>query len=271
MTAAAVVRAPGFQRLVVAAIVVNAVVLGLETVPGVMAAAGAWLRAADRVLLAFFVVEIGVRLAAEWPRPHRFLRDGWNVFDAVVVAVSLLPQVGAFASVARLARILRVARLVSAVPELRLIVETMLRSMRSLGHVALLLGLLLYVYGVVGHHLFREADPARWGSLARATGTLFQILTLEGWVEVHARSQAAVPLAWLFYASFIVIAVFVLINLFIAVVVSNLEAVKRDLRDVAAGPEPSPSARRQPSSVLRAASEMATTAGCFSRRSTEIA
>lgn len=226
-----------FQALVTAVIGANAVVIGLETAPAVMERAGGWLRAVDRAVLAFFVVELGLRVAAEWPRPLRFLRSGWNVFDAAVVGVSLLPQVGSFATVARLARVLRVTRLVSVVPELRLIVGTMLRSVRSMGHVLLLLGLLLYVYGVVGYHLFGRTDPEHWGSLGAAVGTLFQILTLEGWVEIQARSAATVPFAWLFYASFIVVAVFVVINLFIAVVINNLEATKGELaaEDAAGG------------------------------------
>jgi len=225
------VHHPRFQALVTAVIGANAVVIGLETAPAVMERAGGWLRAVDRAMLVFFVVELRLRVAAEWARPLRFLRSGWNVFDAAVVGVSLLPQVGSFATVARLARVLRVTRLVSVVPELRLIVGTMLRSVRSMGHGVLLLGLLLYVYGVVGYHLFDGTDPEHWGSLGAAVGALFQILTLEGWVEIQARSAAAVPFAWLFYASFVVI------NLFIAVVINNLEATKGELaaEDAAGG------------------------------------
>jgi voltage-gated sodium channel len=223
------VRSRAFHDCVTTLIGVNAVLIGIETVPAVAARAGDWLRAADRALVGLFVVEIALRVAAEWPRPLRFLRNGWNVFDAVIVAASLAPPVGTFAMVAGLARILRMTRLVSAVPELRLIVGTMLRSVRSMAHVLLLLGLLLYVYGVLGYHLFRHVDPEHWGSLAAAIGTLFQILTLEGWVEIQARSRTAVPLAWMFYGSFIVVAVFVVINLFIAVVINNLEAAKGDV------------------------------------------
>lgn len=227
----ALARSPRFHDVVVGLIALNAIVIGLETVPSVRDRAGDWLQAIDRVLVWFFVLELTLRVAAEWPRPQRFFRDGWNVFDAVVIGLSLVPQVGSFAAVARLARILRVARLVSAMPELRLIVDTMLGSLRSMGHIALLLGLLLYVYGVLGYHLFRDVDPDHWGSLGVAIGTLFQILTLEGWVEIQARSQTAVPFAWAFYGSFIVIAVFVVVNLFIAVVINNLETAKRQMAD----------------------------------------
>ncbi len=225
----ALTRSPRFHDVVIGLIALNAIVIGLEAVPSVRDRAGDWLQATDRVLVSLFVLELTLRVAAEWPRPQRFLRDGWNVFDAIVVGASLVPQVGSFATVARLARVLRVTRLVSAVPELRLIVDTMLGSLRSMGHIALLLGLLLYVYGVLGYHLFHHIDPEHWGSLGVAIGTLFQILTLEGWVEIQARSQAAVPFAWAFYGSFIVIAVFVVVNLFIAVVINNLETAKRDM------------------------------------------
>lgn len=256
----AFVESARFHAVVTALILANAVVVGLETDPDVMAVAGGWLWAADRLLVGAFVVELALRIAAAAPRPWRFFADGWNVFDAVVVTASLLPQVGAFATVARLARVLRVSRLVSSTPELRLIVDTMLRSVRSMGHVVLLLGVLMYVYAVLGVQLFRSADPEHWGSLGRAAGTLFQILTLEGWVEIQARSQEAVPLAWLFYGSFIVVAVFVVINLFIAVVINNLEAAKRE-RD----------AESAQAITSRAAADTATTAGWRSRRSTEMA
>ncbi len=206
----------------------NALLMGLETSPSVVSGHGPLLAAAQVLVQALFVLEIGLRLLACWPRPAAFFRDGWNVFDFAVVAVSLLPQTGPLATLARVARLLRVARLASALPELRLIVATMLRSIPSLGHVLMLLALLLYVYGVLGVQLFREADPQHWGSLGRAVLTLFQVLTLEGWVELMAAASLAQPAAWLFFASYIVLAVFVVVNLFIAVVIGNLEAARRE-------------------------------------------
>ncbi|MCI0546527.1 MAG: ion transporter, partial [Candidatus Rokubacteria bacterium] len=173
-----------------------------------------------------FVAEIAVRLLAHWPHLLRFFRDGWNVFDFLVVAASLLPQAGAFAMVARLARLLRVTRLVSVFPELRLIVNTMLESIPSMGHVLMMLSLLLYTYAILGIYLFREEDPERWGSLGAALLTLFQMLTLEGWVEVQGAVLDTYRWAWIYFASFVFLAVFVVVNLFIAVVINNLEAAK---------------------------------------------
>ncbi len=217
-----------FQPSVLALILGNALLMGLETSPALVAAHGAVFVGLHALVQALFVLEISLRLLAFWPRPAAFFRDGWNVFDFTIVAFSLLPQSGPLATLARLARLLRAARLATALPELRLIVSTMLRSIPSLGHVLVLLALLLYVYGVLGVQLFREADPQHWGSLGRAVLTLFQVLTLEGWVELMATASQAYDGAWLFFASYIVLAVFVVVNLFIAVVINNLEAARRE-------------------------------------------
>ena len=221
-----IANSPHFQHVIMVVILVTAAVVGLETSETLATRHGDLFAWVDAVLQAIFVFEIVVRLLATWPRPQAFFRDGWNVFDFVVVVASLLPQAGAFAMVARLARLLRVTRLVSAFPELRLIIGTMLRSIPSMGHVIMLLGLLLYVYGILGFYLFREDDPAHWGTLGAALLTLFQMLTLEGWVEIQETVLPAAPWAWLYFASFVFVAVFVVVNLFIAVVINNLESVK---------------------------------------------
>src|SRR5688572_2595955 len=126
-----------FHHAVLALIVVNAVVMGLETWPALAARWAGLFHSLNTVVQAVFVVEIALRLAAHGSRPHRFFTGGWNVFDFVVVALALLPAAGPCATVARLARILRVGRLVSGMPELRLIIGTMLRSIPSMGHVVM--------------------------------------------------------------------------------------------------------------------------------------
>ena len=219
-----------FQNGALAVIVANAVLIGLETYPALWDRYGGAFNVLNLAVQAIFVVEIAVRLLAFGPRVHRFFLDGWNVFDFTIVALSLLPAAGPLATVARLARLLRALRVVSALPELRLIVATMLRSIPSLANVVVLLGLILYVYAIVGVHLFAGVDPGNWGSLPRAGLTLFEILTLEGWVDLMNTSLAASGLAWIYYVSFVVLAVFVVVNLFIAIVINNLEAAKRDER-----------------------------------------
>ena len=223
-----IVSSRWFQNGALAVIVANAVLIGVETYPALWDRYGGAFNVLNAAVQAIFVVEIAVRLLAFGPRVHRFFLDGWNVFDFTIVALSLLPVAGPFATVARLARLLRALRVVSALPELRLIVATMLRSIPSLANVVVLLGLILYVYAVVGVHLFAQVDPGNWESLPRAGLTLFEILTLEGWVELMNASLAATGWAWIYYVSFVVLAVFVVVNLFIAIVINNLEAAKRD-------------------------------------------
>jgi voltage-gated sodium channel len=219
---------PRFQHFILGVIVVGAIVIGVETSATLTARYGAVIFALEMLIQTIFVAEMAIRVLAYWPRPLAFFASGWNVFDFVVVTASLLPQAGAFAIVARLARLLRVTRVVSVFPELRLIIGTMVRSIPSMGHVIVLLSLLLYVYAVLGFHFFRETDPAHWDSLGAALLTLFQMLTLEGWVEIQAAVLEAHPWAWIYFSSFVFVAVFVVVNLFIAVVINNLESVKHE-------------------------------------------
>jgi len=222
-----------FQDAIIGVIIVNALILGLETSPRIMRSAGGLLLGLNWIIQGIFVFELAVRILACWPRPAAFFRGGWNVFDFVVVAVAFLPASGGFATIGRLLRLLRVTRLVSVFPQLRLIINTMLLSIPSMGHVVLLLSLLLYVYGIAGVYLFREADPAHWGTLGAALLSLFQVVTLEGWTELQRELLPERPWAWVFFASFIVVAVFVVINLFIAVVINNLEKAREQEQRVA--------------------------------------
>jgi voltage-gated sodium channel len=229
-TARRIADHPRFQHFILGVILVAAIIIGVETSATITARYGAAIAALEILIQVIFVVEIAIRILAHWPRPASFFADGWNAFDFSVVAMSLLPQAGSFAMVARLARLLRVTRLVSAFPELRLIIGTMIRSIPSMGHVIVLLSLLLYVYSVIGFHAFRLTDPAHWGSLGAALLTLFQMLTLEGWVEIQGAVLETHPWAWIYFSSFVFVAVFVVVNLFIAVVLNNLESVKHDQR-----------------------------------------
>jgi voltage-gated sodium channel len=146
-----------------------------------------------------------------------------------VIVFSLIPATDDFALVARLIRVLRVLRLISAVPQLRLIVATLVRSIPSMGHVMLLMSIIFYIYGITGFHLFADHDEEHWGTLGASLLTLFQMVTLEGWVEVMDTVMDANPWAWVFFVSFVLIGTFVVLNLFIAVVVNNLEISKTEV------------------------------------------
>ena len=202
-------------------ILVNAVILGLETVPSAMAAAGDLLVAADRVIIACFALEIAAKL---WIYRRRFFTDGWNLFDFAVVAISLVPASNAF-SVLRALRVLRVLRLVSVVPSMRKVVQALLGAIPGMVSIVALLGLIYYVSAVIATKLFGAAFPEWFGTIGESAYSLFQIMTLESWSMGIVRPVMEVyPLAWAFFVPFILITSFAVLNLFIAIIVNAMQA-----------------------------------------------
>ncbi len=207
--------------MLIALILINAVVLGLETSPSIMAAWGPWLVAADRAILAIFVVEIILRLLA-----HRlaYFRDPWNVFDFLVVAIALVPASGPLA-VLRALRVLRVLRLITLVPSMKRVVSGLLSALPGLGSVAAIIGLIFYVAAVIATKLFAADFPEWFGSLGASAFTLFQVMTLESWAMGIVRPVMEVyPAAWIFFLVFILASTFTLLNLFIAVIVNAIQS-----------------------------------------------
>ncbi len=218
----------GFEYFIVALILLNGVILGLETSPGIVVQYGDWLLQGSQIILGIFIVEALLKMTAVAPRLGRYFGDGWNLFDFLVIVFSLIPATGQFAMIARLARLLRVLRLVSTIPELRLIVSTLVRSIPSMGHVLMLMGIIFYIYAVAGYHMFHEHDPVHWDNLGLSLLTLFRVVTLEDWTDVMYTAMELHPLAWMFFVSFVLVGAFVVINLFIAVVINNLDRAKQD-------------------------------------------
>ena len=165
------------------------------------------------------------------------LHDGWNVFDFTIIVLALIPTTGEFAIVSRLIRLLRVVRLISTIRDLRLIVATLVRSIPSVGHVLVLMSIVVYIYAIMGYHLFHQHDPDNWRNLGTALLTLFNILTLEGWTDVMNTAMEAYPWAWVYFVSFVVLGTFVVINMFIAIIINNLDEAKVErLRDLEGPP-----------------------------------
>ena len=203
------VESSRIQRFLIALIVVNAVILGMETSPSLMARWGELLVALDRIILAVFVVEIAIRLVAHGPR---FFRDPWSVFDFAVVAIALVPASGPFA-VLRALRVLRVLRLLTMVPSMRRVVAGLLSAIPGLGSVFAILMLIFYVASVIATQLFAEKFPDWFGSIGASAYTLFQIMTLESWSMGIARPvMEAFPYAWIFFVLFILIATFTMLE-----------------------------------------------------------
>ena len=222
-----------FEYLIIGIILLNAALLGLGTSPAIERDYGSWLHLGNNVILGIFVLEALLKLTARWPRPQRYFTDGWNVFDFTVIVLALIPATGEFAIVTRLFRLLRVVRLISTIRDLRLIVAALVRSIPSVGHVLILMSIVVYIYAIMGYHLFHSHDPDNWRNLGTALLTLFNILTLEGWTEVMDSAMEAYPWAWVYFVSFVVLGTFVVINMFIAIIINNLDEAKIErLRDL---------------------------------------
>ncbi len=213
------VESPRLQRLIIALVIVNAITLGLETVPQVMARWGAALRLLDAALLSAFVVELALKL---WSQGLRFFRNGWNVFDFVVIGIALVPASGPL-SVFRALRVLRVLRLVSAIPKMRFVIESLLRSLPGLGSIGMLLVIVFYVFAVVATKLFGAHFPQWFGTLWGSAFSLFQIMTLEGWADIAREVMQVHPAAWVFFLGFILVATFTVLNFFIALIVKAMD------------------------------------------------
>lgn len=219
-TLANFLRSPRWEAFIIAVILVNAVVLGLETDPAIEAAAGPLLRGIDRIILAIFVAEIGLRLFAFG---SRFFRDPWGIFDLSIVAIALLPATGPL-QVLRALRVLRVLRLISVVPSLRRVVGGLVAALPGMVSIIVLLVLVLYVFAVMATKLYGAAFPEWFGSLGASTYTLFQVMTLEGWSDGIVRPVMEVhPWAWLFFILFILCSSFAVLNLFVGVIVSAMQ------------------------------------------------
>ena len=216
-----IVLDPRTERAVIVLIVVNAIILGLETSDSVMALYGPILLAIDRIILAVFVVEIVARIVVF---RQAFFRDPWNVFDFLVVGIALVPATGPF-SVLRALRVLRVLRLITRVPSLRRVVGGLLTALPGMGAVGALLSLLFYVFSVMATKLFGQQFPDWFGTIGASAYSLFQIMTLESWSMGIVRPvMDAFPYAWAFFVPFIVVTTFAVLNLFIGIVVNAMQA-----------------------------------------------
>jgi voltage-gated sodium channel len=217
-----------FERSITALIVANAITLGVETSPSVVARFGESLYAFDRLVLVVFVVELMLRV---FVYRGRFFADPWRVFDFVVVGIAIVPAGGAFA-VLRALRVLRVLRLVSLVPSMRRVIGALLKALPGMASIVGLLGLVLYVFAVMATKLFGAVAPEFFGTLGASLFTLFQIMTVEGWPDVARSVMAQSPYAWIFFVVYLLIATFMVLNLFIAVVVNAMQSqVTEDLKD----------------------------------------
>lgn len=247
------VEAPAFNRVVLGLIVAAAVIVGLETSRPIMAAYGPLIYALDWLVVGLFALEAILKMASHGRRFDRYFHDPWNVFDFTIVVLCLLPVGGHSAAVLRLARVFRALRLISAVPKLQILVISLLKSLPSMVHVGVLLGILFYVYAVLGVFLWRDNDPVHFRDLSTALLTLFRVVTLEDWSDVmyiqmngsagHGftaaemsviagydtyQSVARPVLGAGYFVSFVLFGTMIMLNLFIGVIINSMNEAQAE-------------------------------------------
>jgi len=236
-----IVHARNFEYLLVVLIIGSAVLLGLSTSDKLADQYLIWMGLFWILTILVLVLEVLLKMVALLPRINRYFRDGWNTFDFLTISFlvgSVVVYTSGYASVdyadyailLMLLRLLRLLGSLSTVQELRLILSTLVRSIPSAGHIILLLGIILYVYAYVGYASFSEYDPVHWGDLGVAVLSLFQVVTMDDWGNIMQTAIEQEPMAWIYFVSFVIISAFIVANLFIAVVISNLEEVMRERR-----------------------------------------
>ncbi|MEU2768409.1 ion transporter [Streptomyces diastaticus] len=254
------VDSPFFTRAVFVLIVANAVLLGAETYTGVVAGWLPLLKTAEHLFLA---AEILLRLAAHADRPAAFFRDPWNLFDLAVVTGAFLPFLRENTTVLRLLRLARVLRAARFLPQLRIVLVAVGKSLPGTLSFLLVGGLLLYVYAMVGWTFFADDDPEHFGSLGRAALTLFLLITLDGLGDAVRTGLEISRWTIVYFASFVLFGSFLLVNLLIGVVIGSLDEARREAESDSGSPKPPaavPPAAPEPLPLLRARIAAARTA-----------
>lgn len=211
-----------FETFVILVIVISALMIGAKTYP-IPSSAAQILRLLDIGITIFFLVEIIIRMIAEQSL-KRFFSKAWNVFDFLIVTASLIPVEDSEAALlGRLLRIFRVLRLVSIIPELRVLLNAFVTAIPRMGYVSLLMFIIFYIYAAIGSMFFHQINPELWGNITIAMLTLFRVATFEDWTDVMYETMEIFPLSWFFYLSFIFIVAFVFLNMMIGIVLETLQ------------------------------------------------
>lgn len=221
-----------FELVVVAIIIFSALVVGAKTYEETTRFTRI-MDVLDWAVTVFFVIEIAIRMLAE-KRYRDFFKSGWNIFDFIIVVASLIPvDGGQSVLLARLLRVFRVLRLVSIVPELRMLMNAFLKALPRMGYVALFMFIIFYIYGAVGSFIFRDINPFYWENITIAMLTLFRIATFESWTSIMYETMEVYPLSWLYYVSFIFLSAFIFLNMMIGIVLETMqkESAAQELED----------------------------------------
>ena len=211
-----------FELFVISIIILSALLIGVKTY-SIDPLLEQVITVLDTIVTLIFLLEVIIRIVAE-ERVRDFFKNGWNLFDFIIVTVSLLPiNESEMALLARLLRIFRVLRLISIIPELRILMNALFVAIPRMGYVVLLMFIIFYIYAAIGSFLFETINPVLWDNISIAMLTLFRIATFEDWTDVMYETMAVYPYSWVFYLSFIFLTAFVFLNMMIGIVLDVLQ------------------------------------------------
>ncbi|WP_105264943.1 ion transporter [Pseudoalteromonas sp. T1lg76] len=211
-----------FELAVVSVIIISALEIGAKTF-SLPDGAMSFTNILDVFITVFFLFEISIRFITDEDKKN-FFKKGWNIFDTLVVAVSLIPiNDSEMALLARLVRVFRVLRMVSVVPELRVLINSLIKALPQLGYVILLMFIIFYIYAAFGSFIFKDINPDLWGDIAISMLTLFRIMTFEDWTDIQYETMEVYPMSWIFYLTFIFFTAFAFLNMVIGIVVNVME------------------------------------------------
>ena len=249
-----IVNAPAFGYSIVVLIIASAIVQAIITAADVSEFHQIWMGLLLVLMMFMLVLEVLLKIIAEAPRIDRYFRDGWNVFDFLVISfliasMLVFPAATPNALLFVLVRLLRLLEGFATIQAMRVILSTLFRTIPRMAHVVILLGVIIHMYAISGHNLFGESDEEHWGTLGVSVLSLFQVVTLDGWSDIMKPSLEFSPYSWIYFVTFVIAAVFIGANLFVAVVVNGMEQAERD--DATTPEEPSPETPASRDEVLR--------------------
>lgn len=215
-----------FSNLTTFIILAYASVLGFKTIGEVETNYSIFLQFADYFVTIYFIFEIAIKMVAE-KKFLNFFKSGWNVFDFVIVVITLLPlEQSGFAAIARMLRVFRVLRLFTARPELKKIIDMLIKAIPSIIDIVILMFIIFYIYAIVGNFYFHDLPSGLWKDFLVSMLTLFRVLTFEDWTDVMYEAMEVYSWAWIYFVSFVIIAAFVFFNLFIAVIIGEMQKLQ---------------------------------------------
>jgi voltage-gated sodium channel len=230
----AFIHSKTFNRFIVTVVFLNAIVIGFQSYPEINAAYGSLLYSLDLIFLTIFTMEVILKIIVN---RTKYFKDGWNLFDFIIVAVSIAFLNSQFLTILRILRVLRILKTISSIHSLRRIITSLFMAIPTIGSILLLMVIFFFIYGVVGATFFAEVSPVYFGDLSKSIITLFQIATFDDWANIYRPIAEVSPLSLIYFVTFIFIAVFIMLNLVVGEIVNNAANIPKEVQEDLAGIE----------------------------------